>query len=210
MNRLLQPRRPVRAPGLHAVGRVPPRGDVRSADPFPEAGDAPFQREVSPFTAVRSCPPRQRVAERRPRVAGAFRPRSHPLFFPRRGATFDLGALGGLGCRRLRTSLRDEDVFGVNRFRGLKPPATFKGSLRDQEAMVGHLVTTSHEPNPVSWSQYVSKLWKTLLPMNRPRPPRRPVRAPGLQAVGRVPHAATCHPRSLAPRGSEIRKSRQP
>jgi hypothetical protein len=46
---------------------------------------------------------------------------------------------------RLRTSFRDEDVFGMNRFRGLKPPATFAGSLRDREAKVGHLVATTHE-----------------------------------------------------------------
>ncbi len=55
----------------------------------------------------------------------------------------------GLECRRLRTSLRDEDAFGITSFRGLKPPATFEGSLRDPEATEEHFVIL-HQPRPAT------------------------------------------------------------
>ncbi len=230
MNRPRQPRRPVRAPGLHAAGHMPPRGDMPSAGPFPETRNAPCQREVSPFTAARTGPPRQRVAERRPRVAGAFRPRSQPNFVPRRGATFDTAALGGPGLPKAsdvaprRGCFSNEPIPGVENPRlpskgrsatrkprsdtpsrllinpaqtptpDPNPPPNLTPNLTPTPNLtLTHNLTPTPTPTPPSlhrsgsWSPYVSGFWKTSLPMNRSRQPLRPVRAPGLHAVGRVP-----------------------
>jgi hypothetical protein len=73
-----------------------------------------------------------------------------PSLFPVAERRSTRGARMGRGRRRLRTSLRDEDAFGGPFFRGLKPPATFAGSLRDQEATDGHPVTTLPEPPPAT------------------------------------------------------------
>ncbi len=175
MNRPLQPRRPVRAPGLHGAGRLPPRGDLASAVPFPEARDAPRQRDASTLS-VRCTRPTLAATSRSDarRLPGPSGPGCALPFLPRRGATSDLGR--GRDARRAEASPR----LPMNRAQTPipDPPPTPTPTPN---------LTPPSLHRSVSWSQYVSGSRKNSLPMNRLLQPRRPVRAPGLHAVGRVP-----------------------